>query len=406
MQTVMKPVSETEVAALLVQATQSRTPVEVLGSGSKRGIGRPIQAGATISTEALRGITLYEPSEMVMSALAGTSLTDIEALLAEHRQALPFEPVDLGALAGATAGMQTIGGVFATNASGSRRVLAGAARDHFIGVRAVTGAGDIVKSGGRVVKNVTGVDVTRGLANSWGTLAVMTDVTFKVVPVPAATVTLVLLGLPDELGVEALCQAMGTPFEVSGAVHVQASLAARLGHDALRQQGKSATLMRLENTPTSLNYRKAQLAETLKSYGEIHELDDDSSAVFWKEMRRFSMFDGSTAPVWRISTAPQSGPKVFDAIRRYMDCKAIYDWSGGLIYAEVLPTTDAGAADIRRVIATHGGHATLIRGEPDVRMMVEVFQPLDPGLDALSRRIKSAFDPAGILNPGRLYPSL
>ena len=401
----MKPVSESEVATLLADATRSRTPVEVLGNGSKRNIGRPATAGALVSTQALRGVTLYEPSEMVMSALAGTSLTDIEALLAEHRQCLAFEPVDLGPLAGSAAGMQSIGGVFATNASGARRVLVGAARDHFIGVRAVTGAGDIVKSGGRVFKNVTGVDVTRGLANSWGTLAVMTEVTFKVVPAPAATVTLVLLGLPDELGVEVLCHAMGTPYEVSGVTHIQASLTARLGHDALRQQGKSATLLRLENAPASLAYRKAELAAALKAYGEIHELDNDSSAVFWAEMRRLSVFEGSTAPVWRISTAPQSGPKVFDAIRRYMDCKAIYDWSGGLIYAEVLPTTDAGAADIRRVIATHGGHATLIRAEPDVRIMVEVFQPLDPGLDALSRRLKSAFDPAGILNPGRLFQS-
>jgi glycolate oxidase FAD binding subunit len=402
----MTPASEGEVASLLGDATRTRTPIEVLGTGSKRGIGRPVDAAAIISTQALTGVTLYEPSEMVMSALAGTKLSDIETLLAQNRQCLSFEPIDLAPLADGQAGTQSIGGVFATNASGARRVLSGAARDHFIGVRAVTGAGDVIKSGGRVMKNVTGVDVTRGLANSWGTLAVMTEVTFKVVPVAAESVTLVLLGLPDELGVEALCQAMGTPFEVSGAMHLQASLSARLGHEALQQTGKSATLVRLENSSKSLSYRKTQLAAALKSYGEIHELSDASSNVFWGEMRRLSVFDGLTAPVWRISTAPQSGPKVFDAIRRYMDCKAIYDWAGGMITVEVLPTTDAGAADIRRVIATHGGHATLIRAEPAVRRMVEVFQPLDKSLDALSRRLKSAFDPAGILNPGRLYPSL
>ncbi len=256
------------------------------------------------------------------------------------------------------------------------------------------------------MKNVTGYDLCRGLAGSWGTLAVLSEVTFKVLPAPEDTGTLVLFGLPDEFAVEVLCTAMGSPFEVSGAVHLQRSLATRLEHQPLASQGEAVTAIRIESFAKSVVYRKGRLKDLLKVYGEIHELDRQSSLRFWGELRRTSVLQGIDAPVWRISTAPTAAPKVVAAISGYMECRAFYDWSGGLVWAEVLPTTDAGAADVRRVIATHGGHATLIRAAPDVRAAVEVFQPLEAGLEKLSRRLKAAFDPAGILNPGRMYPGI
>jgi glycolate oxidase FAD binding subunit len=234
----------------------------------------------------------------------------------------------------------------------------------------------------------------------------MSEVTFKVAPMPEDTSTLVLLGLPDEIAVEVLCAAMATPFEVSGAVHLQPALVARLWHEGLRRQGRALTALRLENFTRSVTYRTDRLKEHLKAYGEIHDLDRDNSLAFWHELRQLSVLQGSDAHLWRISTAPSAGPKVVSAISAYMEGRAFYDWSGGLIWVEVLPTTDAGAADIRRIIAAHGGHATLIRAEPQVRSAVEVFQPLEAGLQKLSRKLKAAFDPAGILNPGRMYANL
>lgn len=399
----MRPVDERELSRVVAEAAATRTPMTVAGGNSKQAIGRPVNTSATLSSRGLRGVTLYEPSEMVMSARAGTSLEQIEDSLAARNQMLAFEPVELAPLAGGEPGQATIAGVFATNISGARRVRAGAARDHLLGVRAVNGRGELFKAGGRVMKNVTGYDLCRGLAGSWGTLAVMTEVTFKVVPMPEDTATLILLGLPDEIAMEVMCAAMGTPFEVSGAVHLQPSLVARLWHEGLRRQGQAVTALRLENFAKSVAYRKDRLKDHLKAYGEIHDLDRQNSLALWGELRQLSVLQGSTAPVWRISTAPTAGPKVVAAIAAYMECRAFYDWSGGLIWAEVLPTTDAGAADIRRVIATHGGHATLIRAEPQVRSAVEVFQPLETGLERLSRKLKAAFDPAGILNPGRMY---
>jgi glycolate oxidase FAD binding subunit len=402
----MRPVDEREFSRLLAEATATATPITLVGGGSKEQIGRPTQAAANISTRGLRGVTLYEPSEMVMSARAGTALAQIEESLADRGQMLAFEPIDLAGLAGGKPGEGTIGGVFATNMSGARRIRAGAARDHLLGVRAVNGRGEIFKSGGRVMKNVTGYDLCRGLAGSWGTLAVMCEVTFKVQPMPEDTATLILLGLPDEIAVEVLCDAMTTPFEVSGAVHLQPALVARLWHEGLRRQGQAVTALRVENFAKSVTYRKARLEEHLGAYGEIHALDGANSLAFWGELRQLSVLQGNDAPLWRISTSPSAGPKVIAAISAYMECRAFYDWSGGLVWAEVLPTTDAGAADIRRVIATHGGHATLVRAEPQVRSAVEVFQPLEAGLQKLSRKLKAAFDPAGILNPGRMYANL
>jgi glycolate oxidase FAD binding subunit len=361
-----------------------------------------MQTAASVSSKAMRGITLYEPTEMVMAARTGTPLAQVETALAERGQMLAFEPVDYGPMLGGEAGQASIGGVFAANVSGARRVGLGAARDHLLGIRGVNGRGEIFKSGGRVMKNVTGYDLCRGLAGSWGTLAVLSEVTFKVLPAPEDTATLVLVGLPDDIAVEVLCTAMASPFEITGAVHLQPPLAARLEHPGFKGLGQAVTAIRIENFAKSVAYRKARLKGLLKAYGDIHELERDTSRLFWGELRRLSVLRG-VAPVWRISTRPTAGPSMVAAISAFMECRAFYDWSGGLVWAEVLPTTDAGAADVRRVIATYGGHATLVRAAPQVRAAVEVFQPLETGPAKLSRRLKNAFDPAGILNPGRMY---
>ncbi|MCB1548704.1 MAG: FAD-binding protein [Hyphomicrobiaceae bacterium] len=402
----MRPGDERELARILAEATSTSTPLEIMGSGTKAAIGRPMQTAANLSAKAMRGITLYEPTELVMSARAGTTLAIVERELYDRRQMLAFEPIDLAPLVGGEPRQASIGAVFATNSSGSRRISAGAARDHLLGVRAVTGAGEIFKSGGRVMKNVTGYDLCRGIAGSWGTLAVMTEVTFKVLPMPEETRTLIFLGLPDEIAVEIMCTAMGSPYEVTGAVHLQQPLAMRLWHAGLNATRRSVTALRLEYFSSSIGYRSGKLKEMLAAYGEAEELDQEGSLSFWDELRQLSYLQESSRPVWRISTGPREAPRIVQAISAYMECAAVYDWSGGLVWAEVLPAADAGASDIRRVIATHGGHATLIRAEPAVRASIDVFQPLDPGLEALTRRLKTTFDPAGILNPGRMYASM
>lgn len=402
----LRPAADWELANIIADASARRLPLEVYGGSTKRTVGRPVQAAAQVSLRGMVGTVLYEPNELVMSARAGSTIAEIEGQLAKNRQMLPFEPLDLGPLFGREAGQGTIGGAFATGWSGARRVHSGAARDHLLGVRFVTGHGEQVRAGGRVMKNVTGYDVGRGLAGSWGTLALMTEVTFKVVPQPESTATLVILGLPDEIAVEVLCKAMSTPYEITGAMHIQQGAASRLWQSQIRGFGKSATVMRLEAPEKSIAYRTEKLRQLFKAYGDLHVVGAAGSIGFWQEFRMLTPMHGSTRPLWRISTAPRLGPTVVAAIARYMEVEAVYDWSGGLVWIEVPPSADAGATDIRRVIALHGGHATLVRADAAVRSAVDVFQPLEPGVERLSRRLKQTFDPVGILNPGRMYAAM
>ena len=268
----MRPESEEELADLIKTAAASKTSLDIAGGGSKRNIGRPSNATNQVSTRSLRGITLYEPNEMVMSARAGTLLSEVQSVLAKNNQMLAFEPLELAGVVGGEARHATIGGVFATNASGPRRLSAGAARDHLMGIRGVNGRGEIFKNGGRVMKNVTGYDLCKGLAGSWGTLAVFSEVTFKVMPKPPASTTLVLLGLSDEFAIEVLCSVMGTPYEITGAVHIQQHLAVTLDHMGLRGQGKAVTAFRLEAPPKSITYRRDKLTAALKIYGQLHDV--------------------------------------------------------------------------------------------------------------------------------------
>lgn len=403
MSDLIEPNDEDELAEAIAQAVSSQVPVEICGAGSKRDIGRPLQTAARLTTENLTGITLYEPSELVLSARAGTPLSDIEDALAANNQELAFEPVDLGPMLGQGADLGTIGAVFASNLSGSRRIQIGAARDHFLGMRAVSGRGEVFKSGGRVMKNVTGYDLCRGVAGSWGTLAVMSEVTMKVLPKAQATATLIFLGLTDQVAVDAMCAAMGTPFEVSGAVHLHKDFAKQLVDSEIMRRPSSVTALRLENFKTSLDYRVGRLTDSLSAYGKIIELDDAASQDFWAGMRTLSFLEGSDNPVWRISTAPGNGAKLVSALAKRLDCRASYDWSGGLIWLQTAPTSDAGASEIRRVVAEIGGYANLIRADAGLRATVDVFQPLSPGVAELTVKLKESFDPSGVLNPGRMY---
>ena len=395
-----------ELAYLVAEAADTRTPLEVMGRGTKREVGRPVQYGAVLSTENLTGIQLYEPSELVLVARAGTPIAQIEQALTEHDQEMPFEPIDLGPVLGFGRGQGTVGGMVATNFSGSRRILSGSVRDHVLGVQAVNGSGETIRAGGRVMKNVTGYDLSRALSGSWGTLAVMTEVAIKVLPAQREVRTVLCFGLADPNGIEALCLAMGTPFEVSGTVHMHAELAERLSDQEIANAGASVTAIRVENFPASARYRSSRLKQMLQAYAPALELDTLRSRAFWDEIRTLKMFQKSDRPLWRISTVPTAAAKLVHNLARKIDVRVLYDWSGGLVWLETPPISDAGAVEIRRNLAEIGGHATLIRAEAPARAAIDVFQPLDKPVMALTASLKRAFDPVGILNPGRMYPGI
>lgn len=399
---VFTPTTSAEVLDAVRWAAGEEQPLEVLGHGSKRGIGRPAQTEHAIDLSRLTGVTLYEPEELVLSARAGTPLAEIETMLAERGQELTFEPMDYAPLHRATPRQGgksgTIGGVLATNLSGPRRLKAGAARDHILGVHCVSGRGEAFKSGGRVVKNVTGYDLSKVMAGSWGTLAVVTDLTFKVLPRAETETTVALRRLDDEKATAAMAAALGSSAEVSAAAHLPELVAARVEDGSLGSD--PATLLRVEGFGPSVAYRVAMLSDLFG--GHIETLDAKRSRALWAGIRDVALFaDGTDRPVWRVSMAPSEGWKLVAALRLQTAVDAFYDWQGGLVWLRMESEPEA---DIVRTLVRRlgGGHAMLVRAAAPVRAAVPAFEPQSGALGALSSRLRSEFDPKGILNPGRM----
>ena len=402
--TTFMPFSQTDVLDAVKWALSEDAPLEIFGHGSRRGIGRPMQCEHALDLSGLSGVTLYEPEELVLSAKAGTPLIDIERLLAKHRQELPFEPMNCTRLFGGTPTQTdktgTIGGALATNLSGPRRLRAGAVRDHVLGVNAVSGRGELFKSGGRVVKNVTGYDLSKLMAGSWGTLAVVTDITVKVLPAAETQTTLVIRGLTDELATAAMALALGSSAEVSAAAHLPYGVTQRVASDM--RGDDAATLLRVEGFGPSVAYRVDTLKRLLENAGPLSEVGAQFSKPLWRDIRDCVPFaDGTERPVWRVSMAPSEAHKMVLALRMETGADAYYDWQGGLAWLRM--EAEPEAETLRRLIADFGGgHATLMRASPAWRAAVPVFEPQPAPLAALAARLKAEFDPKGILSPGRM----
>jgi glycolate oxidase FAD binding subunit len=395
-------VSEGQVVEALAWAAAQAKRIAVRAGGSKAGVGRPVTPDLTLDLRGLSGVIHYAPAELVLTARAGTAMAEIERLVDDAGQMLAFEPMDYGLLLGGPAGAATLGGVIAANASGPRRLKDGAARDHFLGFQGVSGRGEVFKAGGKVVKNVTGYDLPKLLAGSWGTLAVLTEVTVKVMPKPQTSLTVLLARLSDTAAAQAMSAAMGSPADVSAAAHLPAGVAVRaplptgVGADAV-------TALRLEGFGPSVAARQRMLAERLARFGEMTVLDAPRTTALWRFIRDAQAFAGDDRDVWRVTAPPMSAPSIVAGIRARIEAEAVYDWAGGLIWLAAAPSPDAGQAVIRRVAAPLGGHATLVRAPAEVRAAVAVFEPEPAPLAALTRRVKASFDPANILNPGRLF---
>jgi glycolate oxidase FAD binding subunit len=396
-----------DVEAVVRAAIASEQPLEIIGHGSKRSIGHPMATNAVLDLSALNAVTSYEPNELIITVQAGAPLADVASLIDSKNQQFAFEPVNTAPLLG-TPEIGSIGGMIGAGLAGPRRIKAGGARDHLLGAHAVSGFGDSFKTGGRVVKNVTGYDLCKLLAGSWGTLAVMTEVTLKVMPRSEAERTLLLRGLDDLTANRAMTAALGSPFDVSAAAHVPSSAlhTGAAGLDQLGAPRQALTLIRLEGILASASHRAASLAKALSPFGAVETIEDVASAAAWQSIRDVLPFAAAGPlgawPVWRIVCPPASGGALGQALARDTGGDVIYDWGGGLIWAALPPKPDGQAALVRGRVSAAGGHATLLRASEGVRRTVDVFHPQTEGLAALSERVRQSFDPKGVLNRGRL----
>jgi glycolate oxidase FAD binding subunit len=379
----IKPRDTKDLREAVAWALNEGVTLDVRGSGSKIDLGKPMRCDQILDLSAVSGIVDYAPEELVVTLRAGTPLSEVEALLAQRNQMLAFEPPDLGPLLGRAAGEGTLVGTIMGNFAGSRRVSAGAARDHLLGFSGVNGRGEAFKSGGRVMKNVTGYDLSKLLAGSWGTLAVLDEVSVKVLPAPDQTRTLLLHGLGDAAAVKAMCTAMGSPHEVSGAAHVG-----------------DRTALRVEGVAPSVEARLEGLRDLFPGT-QTGELGTLESRAFWRDVRDAVPLGAEAGDaVWRISCAPTDGAEIVARIKAGQPAaRAFYDWSGGLVWLALPVRDDADHALVRSGLA---GHATLIRAPEKVRAAVPVFQPQPPALASLGVRVKESFDPKGLFNPGRM----
>ncbi len=397
-----KPISLKEIEAVVQWAAAGGKALEIVGHGSKRHMGRPAQYDATVDLSAMSGIILYEPQELILSARAGTPVADITALLASKGQELAFEPVDYGPLLGGPPDRGTIGGVVAANVSGPRRIRAGAARDHLLGAVAVSGRGETFKSGGRVVKNVTGFDLCKLLTGSWGTLGILAEVTIKVLPQAPAEATLAVFGLSDGEAAGVMATAMATPLGISAAAHLPDFMATQF--EGL-SEADATTLFRIDGYASSIDACVDGLRKAVRPSGPAAVLDQAASRRLWRSIRDARPFraDGpwGERPLWRVSAPPIKGHEI--AAQISPAALLFYDWAGGLLWIAPPVTQDCSVGDIRRAAAVAGGHATLVRASPSARASLDPFQPEAGALAALTKRVKENFDPKGVLNPGRMW---
>jgi glycolate oxidase FAD binding subunit len=368
------------------EAASSGDAIRILGGGTRSSIGRPAEAKRVLSLAGMSGITLYEPAALTVVVKAGTPLAELQAALDAESQMLPFEPADYRALLG-SGGEPSVGGMFATGTSGPRRIQAGACRDSAIGVRFVDGSGEVLKSGGRVMKNVTGYDLVKLQCGAYGTLGVVTEIALKLLPKPETAATLILGGLDDTRAVNALSRALASPYGVSGAAHLP-------GDQAM-------ILIRVEGFENSVAHRSEALQRELSEFGEAEiRVDAAENTRLWHGIGNVEKFADMAGAVWRVSLKPSDAPKLVAGIKSTLDAEAIYDWGGGLVWLRTAEEGDAGSSVIRDALAPLGGYATLIRASENTRRNVAVFQSESSIVAAISAALRRQFDPKDILNPG------
>ncbi len=380
----LAPTTTPELCESIAAAAGAGSHLEIRAGGSKAEIGAQRHA-ALLDLRGFSGVVDYDPPELVMTVKAATPLTEIEALVASEDQALAFEPWDHGPLFGRPVGAATVGGVIAAAVAGPARLSRGAARDHLLGVKAVSGRAEAFVAGGRVVKNVTGYDLPKLMAGSWGRLAAMTELTLKVSPRPRASVTMALEGLSAADAIAAMARAMGSPLDVSAAAHLPPEV----------RPDRALTVLRLQGFERSVEARCAKMPALLREFGTVERLAASEADALWRAIREAAPL-AALDPLWRIQVAPSCASAVLQILEP-LGAQWFCDWAGALIWLSM----QGNAVRVREAVARLGGHATLVRATRDLRNTVPALQPRSSAVTALEARIRRAFDPAGVFETAR-----
>ena len=406
------PEKETEVADIIKKSYKSNIPIEIIGSGSKNKIGKFLQCGKTLNLSKLEGVVEYYPEELYIKVKSGTKIDKIEKELGKNKQQLAFEPIDFGHLFLGKSNCGTAGGQVACNFSGPRRFKDGSTRDHILGFRAVNGRGEIIKSGGTVVKNVTGYDLSKLMCGSYGTLAALTEITFKVLPMPEESKTLIIHNLNISNAPDYLAKAISSPNEVSGASFLPVdplcdncdmNIENTFKLNDLKYKG-SMTSLRVEGSKKSINERIANLKKVLEiANSNISILETLQSEIFWKKIRNLEFFSLTKNNILRIVIPPAECTQLIYELP--INFKYFIDWGGAVIWMEACDLLEQKFESIRKKVVKHDGHISMIKYSSHLPYVEDVFT-INSVRFNISQSIKKSFDPKRILNPGKMHTGI
>ena len=406
------PQNEIEVSNFIKKFYKSNVPIELIGSGSKRKIGKPLQCSKTLNLTKLNGIIEYLPEELYIKVKACTSIQQIEEELKKNKQQLAFEPIDFGYLFNGKSNYGTAAGQIACNISGSRRFKVGSVRDHVLGFRGVNGKGEIIKSGGNVVKNVTGYDLSKLVCGSYGTLIALTEITFKVLPAPEVSKTLIIHDQKIEPATFLLEQAISSSNDISGAaffpIEPKVSGCVMNIEETFKlndlKHGGSLTAIRIEGSKKSINLRIQNLIDELKIVNfNISILDTYQSEIFWNKIKSLEFFSSSKNNILRIVIPPSECVQlVYQLSNKF---KYYLDWGGALMWMEAFELSEEMFESIRKKVVKHGGYVTMIKNSNYLPYVEDVFT-INRDRFNISQNIKKSFDPKRILNPGKMYTGI
>ena len=406
------PHTEKEVSNFIKKFYKSSLPIELVGSGSKRKIGKPLQCSKTLSLSKLSGIIKYLPEELYIKVKACTSIKEIEDELKKNKQQLAFEPIDFGNFLNGKSDFGTAAGQVSCNISGPRRFKVGSVRDHVLGFRGVNGKGEIIKSGGTVVKNVTGYDLSKLICGSYGTLVALTEITFKVLPAPEESKTLIIHGQKIESAIDFLDKAISSSNDVSGAIFLPKGPEVRgcvmnientFKLNDLKYEG-SFTAIRIEGSKNSIDQRIKNLIKELQITNlNISILEVYQSEIFWNKVKSLEFFYSSKNSILRIVIPPSECVNlVYQFSNKF---KYYIDWGGALMWLEAFELSEEMFESIRRKVVKIGGYVTMIKNSDYLPYVEEVFT-INRDRFNISQNIKKSFDPKRILNPGKMYTGI
>ena len=406
------PQNEKEVSSLIKKFYKSNIPVELVGSGSKKKIGKPLQCAKILNLSKLDGIIEYLPEELYIKVKANTPIKKIEEELKKNKQQLAFEPIDFGYFLNDKSDYGTAAGQVACNISGPRRFKVGSVRDHVLGFRGVNGKGEIIKSGGVVVKNVTGYDLSKLICGSYGTLVVLTEITFKVLPAPEESKTLIIHSQKIESAIELLDKAISSSNDISGAIFLPKEPEVRgcvmnientFKLNDLKYEG-SFTAIRIEGSKNSIDQRIKNLIKELQIINlNISILEVYQSEIFWNKVKSLEFFYSSKNSILRIVIPPSECVNlVYQFSNKF---KYYIDWGGALMWLEAFELSEEMFESIRRKVVKIGGYVTMIKNSDYLPYVEEVFT-INRDRFNISQNIKKSFDPKRILNPGKMYTGI